>query len=148
MSYSGYTDSLTQIMHVHHIVAAVLCYMCFYIQGMPAVVTVLSLVLEVSTIFINLKWLLFEFKLGETAIYELNKICFFFSYLFARIIFQSFLSFGFIYPEFYRMWQVSSKENLVAQNFNPSLYWICFFSLITINGLSQLLNLHWFRQIL
>ena len=53
--------------YLHHILGSIAYYSALYTEGAPIKLGVISLALEVSTIFINLRWFTFEFKMQSGA---------------------------------------------------------------------------------
>jgi len=49
--------------YVHHILAMTSFWLSAYTEGPPVVIGVCSMCVELSTIFINLRWFTFEFKI-------------------------------------------------------------------------------------
>lgn len=83
---------------IHHILGASGFYLTLYTEDVPVVFGVLSLLLEASTVFLDLRWFIYEFKIKNTLVPLLNTGSLFIAYLFSRIFFQSYISFVIAYP--------------------------------------------------
>ena len=64
---------------------------------------VMLLVIEISTIFMNVRYLLFEHGLGQTKWYAINAVFLFFTFVFARMVYQPYIMIftsGYMYDEY------------------------------------------------
>ena len=49
--------------YIHHILGSLSFYLTLYTEGVPVVFGALSLSLEASSVFLNIRWFTFEFKI-------------------------------------------------------------------------------------
>ena len=64
---------------------------------------VMLLVIEISAIFMNVRWLLYEHGLGQSKWYAINAIVLFLTFVFARMIYQPYIIVvcsGYMYDEY------------------------------------------------
>ena len=83
----GPKGNLARQTFVHHVVGATGMYITMYTKGVPVVFTVISLVIEASSFFVNLRWFTFEFKIKSLIWPVINSSLLFLSYFAFRIIF-------------------------------------------------------------
>ena len=146
--FVGAKGTLALQTFIHHVLGASGFYLTLYTEGVPATFGVMSLLLEASTIFLDLRWFIFEFKLQDTVLQLINTGCIFFSYLFARIFFQSYISFVLAYPNFYKSWVLISTDEIKAIGKDPMIYRAVGAFMLITNLLSQIINYHWFTLII
>ena len=95
--------------YAHHIVAVFTFYQTLYFMDFMVVFGVMLLFMEVSTIFVSLRWLLFTHGFAGSMWYAGNAVAMFFSFLFGRLVYQVYIVvfylFDWIYIEY-------SKKNL------------------------------------
>lgn len=72
--------------YCHHVLAAIAFYIVCYTEGAPVMVSVLTLAVEASTVFLNLRWFTFELNIESSVVPAINSILIFTSYLVMRII--------------------------------------------------------------
>ena len=92
------------------------------------------LVVEVSTIFMNVRWLLFEHGYGQSTYYAVNAILLFFFFILTRIIYMPYilvLCSGYIYDEYGKKGVGYYKGFVITE-------------LIIMVCLSMVLNGYWF----
>ena len=140
----GATGSLAMQTYGHHVAAATGFMTCCWIQDFAVVFSIISLIVEVSTIFLNIRWFTFELKIKSTIFPLINSILLFVSYLAVRVIFQTYISCKIIYP-----WLYETLRNPKPQNGqNELLYQIAACYITLVNLLSQIINFYWFGLIL
>ena len=116
-------------------VAAATFYQTLYFMDFMIVFGVMLLFIEISTIFICLRWLLFAHGKGDSMIYKVNALISFFMFLLGRIIFQFYIVFWFgvdwVYWEYNRKNLTIYKATVITE-----------MAIMVI--LSIALNAHWF----
>ena len=66
-------------------------YQTLYFMDFMVVFGVMLLFIEVSTIFISFRWLLFTHGLGESMLYKVNALVSFFMFLLGRVVYQFYI---------------------------------------------------------
>ena len=99
----GATGTLANQTYAHHILATLGFFTCCYIKEFGVVFSCISLVLELSTIFLNIRWFTFEFKIESKIVPLVNSSLLTISYIIVRIIYQTYISFTIAYPWSYKM---------------------------------------------
>ena len=117
----------------HHIVAIVTFYQTLYFMDFAVVFGVMLLVIEISTIFMNIRWLLFEHGYGQSTAYAINALFLFFFFILTRMIYQPYiliLCSGYIYDEYgkkgvgyYKAFVISELVVMVALSMVLNTYW-------------------------
>ena len=79
--------------YAHHLVATATFYQTLYFMDFMVVFGVMLLFIEISTIFLSMRWLLFTHGQGQSGIYKINAIASFFMFLLGRIIYQFYIVF-------------------------------------------------------
>ena len=118
----------------HHVVAIVTFYQTLSFMDFAVVFGVMLLVVEVSTIFMNVRWLLFEHGYGQSTAYAVNAILLFVAFILTRIIYMPYilvLCSGYIYDEYGKK-QVGIYKGFVITE------------LVIMVTLSMVLNGYWF----
>lgn len=146
--YSGAKGTLATQTFIHHILGASGFYLTLYTEDVPVVFGVMSLLLEASTVFLDLRWFIYEFKITNTLIPLLNTGSLFIAYLFSRVFYQTYISFFIAYPHFYRGWVLQSTEEISAKGKNPTVFRAIGVFMLVTNLLSQAINYHWFSLII
>ena len=143
-SYRQAKGELANQTFIHHILGSSSFYMTFYTEDVPVIFGVLSLALEVSTVFLNIRWFTFEFKIPGTLIPLINSGLLTISYFIFRILFQSYIGFWIAYPQAWKLF-------ITLEDANPGkyvrLYQAVGIYFLTINILSQCINYYWFSLI-
>lgn len=85
--WNGWVENL-----MHHLVILV-CYSDLYVAGVGAIVITPSLLCELSTPFVNLRWMLYVTGQKNTRTYFLNGLALTFTWFVTRILWYSFLGF-------------------------------------------------------
>ena len=98
----GPKGTLAKQTFIHHVMGASGMYITIYTGGVPVVFSVISLVIEFSSIFANLRWFTFEFKVKSVIWPAINSGLLFLTYLAFRIIFQTYIAFKLCYPWIYQ----------------------------------------------
>ena len=134
--------------YIHHLLGFTGFYLTLYTEGIPVIFGVMSLSLEASTIFLNLRWFTFEFKVKGTTIPLINSTMLFLAYFFARMIFQTYISFWLAYPNFYKTWILSTSDDIIKLGKDPLAFRAAGAFMLVTNVLSQIINYHWFGLIM
>lgn len=130
---------------IHHILGSSSFFLTFYTEDVPVVFGVLSLALEVSTIFLDLRWFTFEFKIPGTLIPLINSSLLTISYLVFRVFYQTYIGFVIAYPQAVKLFITMEDAN--PGKF-PRLYQVTGIYFLVINLLSQAINYYWFSLII
>lgn len=77
--------------YAHHIVAVCTFYQTLYFMDVMVVFGVMLLFMEISSIFVSMRWLLFTHGYAQSKWYAANAICMFFTFLLGRLIFQVYI---------------------------------------------------------
>lgn len=77
--------------YAHHIIAVCTFYQTLYFMDVMVVFGVMLLFMEISTVFVSLRWLLFTHGYSHTKWYVANAICMFFTFLLGRLIYQVYI---------------------------------------------------------
>ena len=72
---------------IHHTMGATGFYLVAYCQDVTVIFGVMTLAVEISTIFLNLRWFTFEFNIKNPIIPAVNSGMLFITYFFGRILF-------------------------------------------------------------
>lgn len=79
--------------YAHHIIATLTFYQTLYFMDFMIVFGVMLLFMEISSIFLSFRWLLFKHDMSQSRLYGVNSILSFVSFLFGRLIFQLYIVF-------------------------------------------------------
>ena len=79
--------------YAHHLVAAGTFYQTLYFMDFMVVFGVMLLFIEVSTIFVSVRWLLYKHHMSKSPLYAINAIMMFLFFLFGRLIYQFYITF-------------------------------------------------------
>ena len=120
--------------YVHHIVSITTFYQTLYFMDFCVVFGVMLLFIEVSTLFVSARWLLFTHNMAESKWYAINAIVAFFSFLTCRIIFQFYIVIDIgapiVYADYnkknltlYRAFVVSELAIMVILSIVLNSYW-------------------------
>ena len=131
---------------LHHILGSMAYYSALYTGGASIKLGIICLSLEVSTIFVNLRWFTFEFKVKSNTIPLLNSAMIFISYFLFRVVMQSYLAYFYIYPMFWRQW-VNFEFLQTYEHLDIRVYTVMGYYQLFANVLSQAMNLYWFKLI-
>ena len=97
--------------YAHHLLAAVTYYQTLYFMDFMCVFGCMILFIEISTPFVNIRWLLFTHKMSTSIWYAINALMMFISFLLGRVVYQTYIIFWFgvdwVYAEY-------MKKNLTA----------------------------------
>lgn len=106
------------------------------------------LIMEISTIFANARWLSLETKMKGKFLPIINSILLFTTYFVSRMIFHNWWSVMYGYPYFFEF-MVSISNDQIRENLHksPLVFRFAAFFMATVNFMSQLLNLYWFYLI-
>ena len=107
----------------------------------------ISLSLEASTVFLNMRYFTFEFKITNSLIPLINSSLLFVTYFAFRVAFQSYLSYSISTPEYWRNMKVST-EDILKLRYDPLGYRSGWTFVFIVNTLSQIINLYWFKLII
>lgn len=77
--------------YAHHLVATATFYQTLYFMDFMVIFGVMLLFIEISTIFVSLRWLLFTHGLGDSFSYKVNGLISFIAFLLGRIIYQFYI---------------------------------------------------------
>ena len=100
----GAKGTLANQTYIHHVLGASGFYLTLYTEDVTVLHGVMSLLLEASTVFLDLRWFVYEFKVTNPIIPLLNTGGLFVAYLSSRVFFQTYISFYIAYPRFYEIW--------------------------------------------
>ena len=117
----------------HHVIAFITFISTLVFMNWTVVFGVILLFVEVSTTYICLRWVLYTHKLHRTLCHTVNAIFVFFTFLFGRLVFQSYILFGTGYPKLFEM----LKTDLV---WYKVLLVLLMFMAITV---SAMMNVFW-----
>ena len=120
--------------YAHHIIATTTFYQTLYFMDFMTVFGTMLLFVEVSTVFVSMRWLLFTHRLSESKWYGINALMMFFSFLIVRVIFQFYMIFwhasGWIYEEYgkknisvYQGFVITQMAIMVVLSFVLNAYW-------------------------
>jgi len=84
----GGNTALDYQTYAHHIIATATFYQTLYLMDFCVIFGVMLLFIEISTIFVSLRWLLFTHGEGDSLAYKVNGLVSFFAFLLGRIIYQ------------------------------------------------------------
>ena len=105
--------------YAHHIIAVTTFYQTLYFMDVMVVFGTMLLFMEVSTIFVSARWLLFTHGYAKSPIYAANAICMFFSFLLCRLIFQVYITgwylFDWVYHEYMKKSLTFYQGTVVAE---------------------------------
>lgn len=122
-------------MYAHHFLSVFTWYSTLFFMNFTVAGACAILFVEVSTIFVSFRWLLYTHKLQDTVLMPINTVLVFLSFLFGRTIYMWFLCSKYIWPllikEFgtvdLRWWQaLLVVEQLLATTMSALLntYWM------------------------
>ena len=94
----GANDWLAYQTYAHHILGALSFYLAMYTGSITVLIGNLTLLMEASTIFLNIRWYSFELNIKNLNFAMINSGLLFLTYFFTRILFQNYFSFKFSYP--------------------------------------------------
>lgn len=94
----------------HHLIAVVTFYATLVFMNFLTVFGVMLLFVEISTIFVCFRYLIYTHKLQRTCWNNLNSLCVFVTFLFGRLLYQIFILSGYAYPLLIKY--VYEEENL------------------------------------
>ena len=77
--------------YAHHIIAVLTFYQTLYFMDFMVVFGTMLLFMEISTIFLNLRYLLFTHGYAHTRWYAANAVCMFFTFLLGRLFYQIYI---------------------------------------------------------
>ena len=97
----GASGTLAMQTYGHHILASTGFLLCCYIKDFSIVYSVICITVELSTIFLNIRWFTFELQVKNTIFPLVNSTLLFISYFIVRILFHNYVSFKFAYPWLY-----------------------------------------------
>ena len=98
----GASGTLAKQTFVHHVLGASGFYITIYTGNVPTVFTAVTLLIESSSIFANLRWFTFEFKVKSLIPNVINSSLLFVCYFVFRILFQTWMTFKFSFPWVYQ----------------------------------------------
>lgn len=120
--------------YAHHIIATVTFYQTLYFMDFLVVFGVMLLFMEISTLFVSMRWLLYTHGYAQSKWYALNAIMMFVTFLLGRLVYQIYILVGFgadwIYAEY-------MKKNLTLYT------WTVITEMAVMVLLSILLNSYW-----
>ena len=123
----------------HHVIAFVTFMGTLVFMNWTVVFGVMLLFVEVSTVYICIRWILYTHKNHRTTFHTINAFLIFVTFLFGRLIFQIFILFGYGYPKLYDLF---GEKNL---NVLKVLVLVMMFMAITV---SCLMNIFWMYLII
>jgi hypothetical protein len=85
-------------MYCHHFVSIFVWYSTLYFMNFSVVLGTMILFVEISTVFIAFRWLLYTHGYQHTVTAQLNTVFSFFSFLCGRFIYMWWLLYEFCYP--------------------------------------------------
>ena len=123
--------------------AGFICAM--YMSRTAVVFGSVTILIELSTIFTNTRWLSLECKMKGKFLPVINSVLLFTTYFLCRMIFHTWWSIMFGYPYFIEFLVGTTNEEIV-NNLHKSTFAFraCGAYMILVNVLSQMLNIYWF----
>jgi len=88
------TTTMDIQMYIHHVLSIFNFYGTIFLMNFTLVFGTMLIFVEISTIFISIRWLLFKHDMGASKWMAINTILIFFTFCFGRWIFQLVTSFG------------------------------------------------------
>jgi len=92
------TSAFDMQMYAHHFVSVFTWYSTLYFMNFSVVIASAILFVEVSTIFVAVRWLLYTHNLQHSVLTSANTVLTFFSFLVGRFIYMWWLNFKHLYP--------------------------------------------------
>ena len=92
------TSSFDMQMYAHHFVSVFTWYSTLYFMNFTVVIASAILFVEISTIFVALRWLLYTHNLQHSVFTSVNTVLTFFAFLVGRFIYMWWLNFKHLYP--------------------------------------------------
>ena len=123
----------------HHVIAFVTFMGTLVFMNWTVVFGVMLLFVEVSTVYICIRWILYTHKNHRTTFHTINAFLIFVTFLFGRLIFQIFILFGYGYPKLYDLFGEKTLNVLKV------LVLVMMFMAITV---SCLMNIFWMYLII
>jgi len=134
---------------VHHILSVLIFWATLETEGAPAMYGVVSLFLEVSNMFVNLRWFIFEYGITNPIVQFFNSGMLFLTYLVFRVVYHSWISFTIAWPWTYKLFvEASDAEIIKLPRESPLFYRFVGIFCWIVNLLSQFINLYWFSLIM
>ena len=131
----GDTTTMGYQTYAHHAIAILTFYeTAFYLDWMM-IFGCLLLFVEISTIFLSLRTLMFNHGYDKTMFYNVNSLLLFFSFLFGRVIYQVVITFMLAMPKLY---DEADKKSMTYMKMA-----VCLQLALMVFG-SIGLNLYWF----
>lgn len=139
----GAQGTLAKQTFVHHVLGASGFYITIYTGNVPTVYTSISLFVESSSVFANIRWFTFAFKVKSVIAPAINSALLFLSYFFFRIIFHTYITFKYSIP-----WVYQAMTQPQPAGYNVVIFRSAAFFIFVVNMLSQLINFWWFHLIM
>ena len=97
----GDTSSMGYQTYAHHSIAILTFYETAYFMNWMMIFGCMLLFIEISTIFLSLRTLMFYHGYDKCAFYNINALLTFFTFLFGRVIYQIYISVFLAFPRLY-----------------------------------------------
>lgn len=121
--------------YAHHFIAVTTFYQTLYFMDVMVVFGTMLLFMELSSIFVSLRWLLFTHGYANNKIYAINAICMFLTFLLGRLLFQVYIVVWYlgdwVYHEymkknltFYQGTVVAEMSIMVILSIGLNSYWM------------------------
>ena len=104
----GDTSTMGYQTYAHHAVAILTFYETAYFMDWMMIFGCMLLFVEISTIFLSLRTLMFYHGYDKTMFYNINALLTFITFLFGRVIYQIFITFYLALPRLYN--EISDKK--------------------------------------
>ena len=137
--------------YAHHLVATATFYQTLYFMDFMVVFGVMLLFIEVSTIFVSFRWLLFTHGHGDSQLYKVNALISFVMFLLGRVVFQFYIVFfiglDWVYWEyerknltFYKALVVTEMAIMVILSIVLNSYWFILMLKMLIRTIKKLMG--------
>ena len=133
--YMGIQTPLDKQTMTHHVLAALNFYLAFWYLGFPLVIGAVFVILEISTPFVCIRWLLFHHGKKGSVWQNINTLTLAFFFIGGRIFFQSYIIIAFVFDWLYKFY--FEEENV------PILYKIFVTEMLFTVFVNVLLNFYW-----
>ena len=94
----GGTSPFDLQMYAHHFVSVFTWYSTLYFMNFTVVYASAILFVEVSTVFIAIRWLMYTHNLQDSIFTSINTVVTFFAFLFGRFLYMWWLSLKYVIP--------------------------------------------------
>lgn len=134
--------------YVHHGFFIPAFYASGFMNDLCSTYMLMILWLEMTSIFLNIRYMCFEWKMDTTIYAQINSLALFVSYTIFRVCFQTYISFYFFYWGYFNVIVKVDEKTALERGQNWYLYQFVGGFMVFANLLSQGLNLFWYTLIL